>query len=83
MREKNYEKILAIYNDCFQGKVTNLFFNFAGTKEVLENERRGLFSYSALKSRLHTNKFENFKPTKMLYIGRKLRLFFFLNQRRV
>ena len=58
MREKNYEKILAIYNDCFQGKVTNLFFNFAGTKEVLENERRGLFSYSALKSRLHTNKFE-------------------------
>ena len=58
MREKNYEKILTIYNDCFQGKVANLFFNFAGTKEVLENERRGLFSYSALKSRLQTNKFE-------------------------
>ena len=58
MREKNYEKILTIYNDCFQGKVANLFFNFAGTKEVLENERRGLFSYSALKSRLLTNKFE-------------------------
>lgn len=58
MREKNYEKILTIYNDCFQGKVSNLFFNFAGTKEVLENERRGLFSYHALKSRLQTNKFE-------------------------
>lgn len=58
MREKNYEKILTIYNDCFQGKVSNLFFNFAGTKEVLENERRGLFSYHALKSRLETNKFE-------------------------
>ena len=58
MREKNYEKILTIYNDCFQGKVANLFFNFAGTKEVLENERRGLFSYSALKSRLVTNKYE-------------------------
>ncbi|MDX2001363.1 MAG: ATP-binding protein [Chitinophagales bacterium] len=58
MREKNYEKILTIYNDCFQGKVTNLFFNFAGTKEVLENERRGFFSYQALKSRLETNKFE-------------------------
>lgn len=57
-REKNYEKILAIYNDCFQGKVSNLFFNFAGTKEVLENERKGLFSYHALKSRLETNKFE-------------------------
>lgn len=58
MREKNYEKILSIYNDCFQGKVSNLFFNFAGTKEVLENERRGLFSYHALKSRLESNKFE-------------------------
>lgn len=58
MREKNYEKIMTIYNDCFQGKVSNLFFNFAGTKEFLSNERRGLFSYQALKSRLETNKFE-------------------------
>jgi hypothetical protein len=58
MREKNYEKILTIYNDCFQGKVSNLFFNFAGTKEFLENQRRGLFSYDALKTRLVTNKFE-------------------------
>lgn len=58
MREKNYEKILSIYNDCFQGKISNLFFNFAGTKETLENPRRGLFSYDALKTRLETNKFE-------------------------
>jgi hypothetical protein len=58
IREKNYEKILTIYNDCFQGKIGHLFINFAGTKEVLENERRGLFSYQALKSRLETNKFE-------------------------
>lgn len=58
MRDKNYEKILTIYNDCFQGKVANLFFNFAGTKEFLENERRGLYSYQALKRRLETNKFE-------------------------
>lgn len=58
MREKNYEKILTIYNDCFQGKVGNLFINLAGTKEVLENERRGLYSYQALKSRLETNKYE-------------------------
>jgi len=58
MRDKNYEKILTIYNDCFQGKVANLFFNFAGTKEVLENQRRGFYSYDALKTRLVTNKFE-------------------------
>lgn len=58
MREKNYEKILSIYNDCFQGKIENFFINFAGTREFLENERRGLFSYNALKTRLETNKFE-------------------------
>ncbi|MBX9887061.1 MAG: ATP-binding protein [Flavobacteriaceae bacterium] len=58
VREKNYEKILTIYNDCFQGKVSNLFFNFAGTKDVLENQRRGFFSYDALKTRLVTNKYE-------------------------
>jgi hypothetical protein len=58
MREKNYEKILSIYNDCFQGKIANLYINFAGTREFLENERRGLFSYQALKTRLETNKFE-------------------------
>lgn len=58
VRDKNYEKILTIYNDCFQGKINNLFINLAGTKEVLENERRGLYSYQALKSRLETNKFE-------------------------
>jgi len=58
MREKNYEKILTIYNDCFQGKISNLFINFAGTVDVLENPRRGLFSYDALKTRLQSNKFE-------------------------
>jgi hypothetical protein len=58
VRAKNYEKVLTIFNDCFQGKVSNLFINFAGTKEFLENERRGLFSYDALKTRLETNKFE-------------------------
>lgn len=57
-RAKNYEKLLSIFNDCFQGKIENLFMNFAGTKEFLENERRGLFSYNALKTRLETNKFE-------------------------
>lgn len=59
MRAKNYEKVLTIFNDCFQGKVSNLFINMAGTKEFLENERRGLFSYDALKTRLETNKYES------------------------
>ncbi|MGE5343182.1 MAG: ATP-binding protein [Candidatus Omnitrophota bacterium] len=58
IREKNYEKILSIYNDCFQGKMEHLFINFAGSGEFLENERRGLFSYRALKTRLEANPFE-------------------------
>ena len=57
MREKNYEKILTIYNDCYQGKVSNMFFNIAGTREFLENERRGLYCYNALKTRLEINKY--------------------------
>lgn len=60
-RAKNYEKILTIFNDCFQGKVEHLYFNFAGTKEFLMNERRGLYSYDALKTRLETNKYETSK----------------------
>lgn len=57
-REKNYEKILSIYNDCFQGKTEGLFVNFAGTHEFLSDQRRGLFSYNALKTRLESNKYE-------------------------
>ncbi|MCD7977232.1 MAG: ATP-binding protein [Tannerellaceae bacterium] len=57
MREKNYEKLLTIYNDCYQGKVGHMFINVAGTREFLENERRGLYSYHALKTRLETNKY--------------------------
>lgn len=56
MREKNYEKILSIYNDCYQGRQCNLFVNIAGTKEFLINERRGLYSYEALRTRLQPNK---------------------------
>lgn len=58
IREKNYEKILTIYNDCFQSNAKHLFFNFAGTHEFLESENRGLFSYNALKTRLERNKYE-------------------------
>lgn len=58
-REKNYEKLLTIYNDCLQGKVSHLYINVAGTPETIENGRRGFFSYEALKTRLEGNKFEN------------------------
>lgn len=57
-REKNYETILKIFNDTLQGNMEGLYITFSGTLEFLEDERRGLFSYGALKRRLDTNRFE-------------------------
>lgn len=51
-RENNYEKILSIFNDTLQGKAAHLGFVFVGTPQFLEDTRRGLFSYDALRSRL-------------------------------
>ncbi len=56
-REANYEKILAIFNDTLQGKARNLGVIFGGTPQFLEDTRRGLFSYDALKSRLADSKY--------------------------
>jgi hypothetical protein len=56
-RKNNYEMILAILNDCLQGKAGGIGFLLSGTPEFLEDERRGLFSYEALRSRLAGNRF--------------------------
>ena len=56
-RAKNYEKLLSIYNDCLQGNSTGLYINVAGTEDFLKDERRGLYSYNALKTRLQKNQF--------------------------
>jgi len=57
-REKNYEKILEIYNDALQGNARNLFINIGGTREFLEDEYRGLYSYNALRTRLEDSRFD-------------------------
>lgn len=51
-RENNYEKILSMFNDTLQGKAEGLAIILGGTPQFLEDTRRGLFSYEALKSRL-------------------------------
>lgn len=51
-RENNYEKILSIFNDTLQGKAPYFGVIFVGTPAFLEDTRRGLFSYDALRSRL-------------------------------
>lgn len=56
-REANYEQILRIINDCLQGNVRGLGFILGGTPDFLEDPRKGLFSYEALRSRLAANDF--------------------------
>jgi hypothetical protein len=56
-RENNYEKLLSIFNDIMQGKASRLGFYLGGTPQFLEDQRRGLASYPALKSRLEESRF--------------------------
>jgi hypothetical protein len=62
-RENNYEKILSMFNDTLQGRAPGLGIVFGGTPQFLEDTRRGLFSYEALRSRLCDSRFalEGFK----------------------
>lgn len=56
-REANYEKLLAMFNDTLQGRASSLGIVFGGTPQFLEDTRRGLFSYEALRSRLADSRF--------------------------
>ena len=58
-RENNYEKILSMFNDTLQGHAPGLGIIMGGTPQFLEDTRRGLFSYEALKSRLSDGKFSD------------------------
>ena len=56
-RTSNYEQILRILNDSLQGTAEGLGFLLGGTPEFLLDTRRGLYSYTALQSRLVQNSF--------------------------
>lgn len=56
-RQYNYEKILTMYNDILQGKAKYLGIIMCGTPQAIEDRRRGVYSYEALRSRLATGKF--------------------------
>lgn len=51
-RQSNYEKLLTMFNDTMQGKAEHLGIFLGGTPQFVEDHRRGLFSYEALRSRL-------------------------------
>lgn len=56
-RQNNYEKILTMYNDTLQGKAHHLGIIMGGTPRSIEDRRRGVFSYEALRSRLAQGRF--------------------------
>lgn len=56
-RQYNYEKILTMYNDTLQGKARYLGIVMCGTPQCIEDTRRGVYSYEALKSRLEEGRF--------------------------
>lgn len=56
-RQYNYEKILTMYNDILQGKAEYLGIIMGSTPQALEDKRRGVYSYEALRSRLAEGKF--------------------------
>ena len=56
-RQYNYEKILQMYNDTLQGKARHLGIIMGGTPQSIEDRRRGVYSYEALRSRLTQGRF--------------------------
>lgn len=56
-RQYNYEKILTMYNDVLQGRAKYMGIIMCATPQCLEDTRRGIYSYEALKSRLSDGKY--------------------------
>jgi hypothetical protein len=56
-RNNNYEKLLNMFNDAMQGKVRSMGAYMCGTPQFVEDMRRGLFSYEALRTRLAGSRF--------------------------
>lgn len=86
-RQYNYEKLLTMYNDALQGKARFLGFLMGATPQAMEDKRRGIYSYEALRSRLAEGKFsrpgvrdmlapvirlEPLKPEEMIVLCEKL-----------
>lgn len=65
-RQDNYEKILTMYNDTLQGKAHHLGIIMGGTPQSIEDRRRGVYSYEALRSRLTQGRFASEGLSDML-----------------
>jgi len=56
-RKNNYERLLGMFNDATQGKAEYLGLVLGATPQMVEDTRRGLFSYEALRTRLEESRF--------------------------
>lgn len=56
-RNNNYEQLLTLFNDINQGVAQHIGLIFSGTPQFVENPKRGLYSYEALRSRLQESRF--------------------------
>lgn len=65
-RKKNYERMLNMYNDALQGKAQYLGIIMGGTPKSVEDPRKGVFSYEALKSRLEPGRFRNLNVVNLM-----------------
>ena len=54
-RQMNYDQMVRILNDIYQGTARWIGFLMGGTPEMLSDERRGILSHGALASRLQEN----------------------------
>lgn len=86
-RQNNYEKILTMFNDTMQGRAHYIGILMSGTPQCVEDRRRGIYSYEALRSRLASGHFsekvkdlmapviylEPLTPEEMIILTEKLR----------
>ncbi|MBX3014193.1 MAG: ATP-binding protein [Caldilineaceae bacterium] len=56
-RANNYERLLTILNDTLQGKAAHLAIIVGTTPQMVEDNKRGLFSYEALRTRLEESRY--------------------------
>lgn len=57
--DNNYDSILAIYNDIYSGSTRNLSVFMSETPASLDDNKRGLYSYDPLRTRLEPGRFIN------------------------
>lgn len=51
-RDNNYDSILAMYNDVYSGNTRNLSIFMSETPASVDDDKRGLYSYEPLRTRL-------------------------------